>query len=301
LFNQALTLFEHTDNYIGQVNCLFEIGADENRRMLIDKASCNCDLALKSALKCGDEQCHAKALFLRGRIWANQNAFSEAMESYNEAREFAHGPELTGNILMYMASCCQYTNMLDDAVKFADKALQIFEDSGDRFDISELKRYISLNCYLKNNYQQALKPGMESLELKKELNDKLGEARISVILGIIYNELGDLTKALAYPLNALKLNESIADRKVNLVALQNIAVVYTTKDDFSEALKCYRQALQEYDHSIDKRELSWYHFCVGNIQQGFVLPKKMATRSAKQWFAPLWPIPMNTSTILTML
>ena len=40
---------------------------------------------------------------------------------------------------------------------------------------------------------------MESLALKRLFRDKLGEARISIILGIIYNELTDLSKALEYP------------------------------------------------------------------------------------------------------
>ena len=74
-----------------------------------------------------------------------------------------------------------------------------------------------------------------------------------------------MSKSLEYPLRALKLNETIDDRKVNLVAIQNMAVIYNAKQDFEKALDCYRQTLEEYIRTDDKREISWSHYCMGNV------------------------------------
>ena len=109
-----------------------------------------------------------------------------------------------------------------------------------------------------NNYHdldpsKALIYGRQGLELSTQLGYKKGMSACNNNLGMTYEVLGDLPRALEYYLLSLKIKEEMKDKKGMAGSLNNIGIVCHRQLDNDNALKYYKQAL-EINHSIGNKK-----------------------------------------------
>jgi tetratricopeptide (TPR) repeat protein len=88
-----------------------------------------------------------------------------------------------------------------------------------------------------DNLAVGLKYCHEALALSEKINYEKGIAHACNSLGTIYQDLGDVNKALEYHLRGLKLAEKNKDDEAITTACMNISIVYISQDDYREALK----------------------------------------------------------------
>lgn len=113
------------------------------------------------------------------------------------------------------------------------------------FQINLAKAFNNLGQILKEegNLFQALAYHKQSLSIRKDINDRKGQALSLMNIGAIFHVQGDLVRALEYYYESLKIREEIGDTKGQAGILNNIGAVYHYQRDYSSAIKFYYESL----------------------------------------------------------
>lgn len=115
--------------------------------------------------------------------------------------------------------------------------------------------YLNNKGYLFHNLgdiTQALDYFHQSLKVQEELGDKMGLAYSLNNLGVIYNNQGDLVRALEYYEKSLKIREQINDKRGIAQSLSNIGTALEKRGDRSQALRYFYKSLRIRESIGDK-------------------------------------------------
>jgi CHAT domain-containing protein len=91
--------------------------------------------------------------------------------------------------------------------------------------------------------QKALEFYNQALPLLRVVGNRRGEASTLNNIGFVYNSLGELQKALEFFNQALPLSQAVGDRAGEATTLNNIGGVYDSLGELQKALEFYNQAL----------------------------------------------------------
>ncbi|HEY9705221.1 MAG TPA: tetratricopeptide repeat protein, partial [Allocoleopsis sp.] len=95
----------------------------------------------------------------------------------------------------------------------------------------------------KESLEEAIIKFKQALILYQEINDKLLEASINLVLGRLNDLLGFKQEALNYYNRALPLYQQLKDRSGEATTLNNMGLVYDALGEKQKALESYEQAL----------------------------------------------------------
>ena len=134
-------------------------------------------------------------------------------------------------------------------------------------------------------YQKAIDFYQQSLEIKREIGDRRGEASSLTALGNVYQSLGKYQRAIDFYQQSLEIKREIGDGSANLTVrreeantLQNLANLYHRVGRFKEGFQAGYQAkliLQELGFPLDPSPLPKWAKSVakfaqkGNLQLAF--------------------------------
>jgi tetratricopeptide (TPR) repeat protein len=107
----------------------------------------------------------------------------------------------------------------------------------------------------------------KSLELRKEIGDKNGMAWALNNIGAIYDKQADIPKALDYYDKSLKLFEESGEKNGMSSALNNIGLIYKNKGDIPKALEYNSRSLKIKESAGDKEGMAWSLYNIGLIYQ----------------------------------
>ena len=123
-------------------------------------------------------------------------------------------------------------------------------------------RYIG-NIYINQGaYKDALLYYEKALKINNSLQDKKGMSSCNSNIGIVYSNLGEYEKSLEYYQIALKINEEINDKNGISLCYTNIGVTYSDQGIYDKALEYYFKALKIEGPSGNKKRIS---ACYSNI------------------------------------
>ena len=94
-----------------------------------------------------------------------------------------------------------------------------------------------------DEYQKALEYAERALALANAVDDRAQAARIHNYLGITYQKLGDLPKALESHNQAIPLSRAGGALRIEFMAIYNTGIVYKELGDYRRALDTYNQSL----------------------------------------------------------
>lgn len=100
-------------------------------------------------------------------------------------------------------------------------------------------------------YDEARRDAEEAHQLFEALDDPQGTSKALNVLGIVYAQLGDLSRALTTFLSIHMHCEALSDVKGSAAALNNVSLVYTYLGDYASALESYLKALHLYEEVKD--------------------------------------------------
>ena len=129
------------------------------------------------------------------------------------------------------------------------------------------KSYHQLGVFnwLKQDYSSSLKFYFEALKIKESLNDKKGSAATLGNIGMVYSEQAEFSKALDYYFKALKLADECGDKIGNARFLGSIGLNYDIQGNFSKALDYYFKALKVKEELGDKNSIASTYCSIGII------------------------------------
>ncbi len=193
----------------------------------------------------------AQELLSGGKQLYTQNGPKEALHQFEEALRLfranndRHGEAIT---LGYVATCYRRLEELDKALGFAQQALQIKEELGDRGEVGTTHNQLGLIYWEKADYPAAIHHLELAIQIASEVGDKELEGSARNNLGLVFDEKSDYQHSLEQYQKALELHRASHFERGESDVLGNIGGVDLLLGKFREALPYYQQALQ-----IDER------------------------------------------------
>ncbi len=129
-------------------------------------------------------------------------------------------------------------------IEYANDALRLSQKYNDKSQ--EGLALINLcQGYLFNDfYNEALQFGLQSLEIRKIIENDYDLAFTLRTLGWLYFDIGYFDKALEYHTETLKLHEKIGDKQRIAYSYNSIGLVHEHKGDYSLALTFFKKSLE---------------------------------------------------------
>jgi tetratricopeptide (TPR) repeat protein len=95
----------------------------------------------------------------------------------------------------------------------------------------------------KNQPEAAIQSCQQAVTAHQQIQDRAGEAKSTVNLGIAYSRNGQYSQAISVLETALKLAREAKERRVEAIALRQLGITYGASGQFQQATEFLQQAL----------------------------------------------------------
>jgi CHAT domain-containing protein/Tfp pilus assembly protein PilF len=199
-----------------------------------------CALAAQNAQPSAqDLLAKAKQIYTQDGPKAALPQFEEALKIFRTSKD-RHGEAVT---LGYIANCHRKLEDLNKALEFAQQALHMKEELGDRDETGKTHNQLGLIYWERADYPGAIQHLRQAIEIGSIEADKELEGSARNNLGLVFDERGDYKQSLEQYQRALELHRSTHFERGEGDTLGNIGGVYLLLGKFREALSYYQQAL----------------------------------------------------------
>ncbi len=143
------------------------------------------------------------------------------------------------------------------SLESARQALRLARESGEPETAARALKIVG-NWYLTHNlYKDAMEYYMDALPHAKQAPDKTVMATILYNIGIVYWKQENLDKALEYHTESLEIRKKAGAPQFHIAAsFNNLGLVMHDKGNYSAALGFYRDSLERYLESGEKRGIA---------------------------------------------
>lgn len=149
-----------------------------------------------------------------------------------------------------------YMTNIDTVIKLCEQSINILKPHLINNSITKNERYSYLRTLAgalnnigfiyddKGEVVKALDYYHKSLKIREKIDDKHGIAETFNNIGVIYINQGDLDRALDYYQKSLAVKENLNDKKSLATTLNNIGAIYRNKQNINLALYYYNKSLE---------------------------------------------------------
>lgn len=194
------------------------------------------------------EETLGNVLLHRGLLDAADERFLR-LESLGEAE---HRNEWTARGREFRGRTAWYRGQLDTAQELFESGLSLLSGSGGRV-VADLHNDLGAVLYYKDLAEEAFAQHSTALELRTEIDDKLGMAKSFNNIGNLLLDRDDLDGAEEHYLRCLGLAEEIGDRQLLCQALNNLGLVQKGRGLLEKAIETYQRAEKLLE------EMGWAH------------------------------------------
>jgi len=174
-------------------------------------------------------------------------------------------PKMYARVLTILGNINLHRGSNDDALKYYQKALNIWEKLEIKEKVGSVCGNIGLIHWIKGELDEALNFYKKDLEISKEIGDKKRTGIVSCNIGNVYFNKGELDDAIRFYRKHLEISEYIGYKRGISNALNNIGLVYDSKGELDEALNFYERDLKISKELGDKRGIGMACSNMGNI------------------------------------
>ncbi len=183
----------------------------------------------------------------------------------------------TGRIIAYIRWGEKiYRQQPDSAVLLWKKSVQIvknlFATKSISVDVNSTKKYLSSAFnnigYIyesQGNIQGALEYHYKSLNIRKEIGNKIGMSTSFNNIGVIYMNQGDIPRALEYYHKSLNIKEEIGNKKGMSTSFNNIGVIYGQQGNIPKQMEYYHKSLSIREELGDKHGMAQSYNNIGYV------------------------------------
>lgn len=151
---------------------------------------------------------------------------------------------------------------ISESEKFYEEAKIIYEEFKDTLSLTKLFNSKAINYSMRGRTDLALETFFKSLDFAKRLGDRPTIFSTLFNIGIVFDNRGELDKALDNYMQALVYCDDIAAKAL----VENyIAEIYLTKKDLTTAEKFLNDAIIHAQKSGDSNSLVWSYTNLGNL------------------------------------
>ncbi len=238
----------------------------------------------------------AYAINQLGRKYRNTSQYSKALALHQRALEIAEEAdnlEFRVYALNMLSVVYRRTDAIKSALDYNQEALELAETVDNPSDGIKRGINVSLNgigniYQILEQYDVAIAQFKRSMELERQLGNKLGLAINNQNIGECLESQGNLEEALEYYRTSLSFNEEIDNNMGRIICNNSIAQIFVKQNKIDEALEILNPTLKAStdngDHFLTSSvyvTLGWalmqkksYEEAKENLQKGLELAKK---------------------------
>ena len=245
-FKRGLKFYRKAKDKKGISNCVNDMGLVYENWSEFDTAAYYYKQSLDIEVELKNKQGIATSLINIGNINYYRKAYYRSLKSYMKAlNNFMEVQDYIGMAKAYNSIGIIYEqlNEYDKAIHYLQKSKYIYENK--KKDLWELSKVLNnlgdvYNDCLKD-YKKALMLYEQTLELKKQINDKAGLATVKCNLGTLYGKTGNFPKALKLLKESEQEFQQISKKSGIVMVYYNMGEVFLSARNFKEALKYFKK------------------------------------------------------------
>ncbi|MBE9226614.1 CHAT domain-containing protein [Phormidium sp. LEGE 05292] len=236
-YNQSLSIMRQVGNKKGEATTLNNIGGvysalGEKQRAL---EFYNQSLPLRREV--GDKSGEARTLNNIGLVYSALGEKQKALEYFNQSLSLSR----------QVGDKAQEARTLDNIRTVYNAAQQPISSEQER-SRAAAKRVLQEGLQLfqqgtAESKRQAIAKFEEALSLFRVVSENLGEAATLLVIGRVYDDLGEKQKALDYFNQSLALSRQLKNKALEAVTFNNIGLVYDDLGEKQKALDYFNQSL----------------------------------------------------------
>jgi len=225
------------------------------------------DCAEKIADKSGKRELVAEIKYLKGNAYESMGMLDAlkkntdiAMKIFSALKDEIGYSTALSNMAAYYGfngNNAREISMLNESVDilnriYTDKKHQKKTKKRAGISLSSIYNNLGYSHRKMGNNSKAMEFYMKSLKVKKEIDDKAGEANTLNNIGMLYGREGDVDSAISYFEQALKILVYIGDKRIYASVLNNIGYGFKLKRNENKSLECFLEALKVQKQIKDK-------------------------------------------------
>jgi two-component sensor histidine kinase len=149
-----------------------------------------------------------------------------------------------GNLMQSIGICYDYKNNLDSCLYYLKGAIEIFKNHNKIANESHAFADIAFAYYLRSNYEPALKNHLQSLELRKKVDDPRFIAISLGSVGMIYRAKKDYKKAIEYYKQAIEINSQTQNKAGLMSNYINLASAFQSNKQYDSTYYYSKKSLE---------------------------------------------------------
>lgn len=153
----------------------------------------------------------------------------------------------------------------DDAIKFYQSSLNIFEKLNDELEIGKLNLNIATSYNAKLDYVNSIIFALKSLKSFKKVNDLNGEARVLNLLGIVLHVQKNYRESLFYFKQYNFLAQKVNDLKEISSSYNNMGSAYERLNMLDSAIYFYKKSLSYKSKNSSNRDYGSVYQNIGGL------------------------------------
>jgi predicted ATPase/class 3 adenylate cyclase len=194
--------------------------------------------------RAGDDGTRCRLYEAQGNLDLLAGNYQQAARRYEGALALVQDPLHRARLLRKLGNVCQGSGDYERGIGYIERGLELAPAIGYSPELASLYAGLGQIYHRENNYQQAVKLGLMSLEIFERLDDQRGMALASNLLGITYWAMSDLDTASAYLEKSLLIHASLGDVYGLAASYNNLGQVLADQGQLERALRNLRQSQQ---------------------------------------------------------
>lgn len=145
--------------------------------------------------------------------------------------------------LMFLGAADYHHGNLPQSQEALQQALTLAEETSSKSIIAEGKHRLGMVYLRTAAYQQATEYWLDSLEIRRSLDDQRNEFTTLNNLGVVAVQQGDYGKAHQYYLDAYHICEAVEDQSRISIIRNNLGRIHAERRDFTKSMQNIEEAL----------------------------------------------------------
>jgi len=211
----------------------------------------------------------AKALQALGFLESNQGEIQKAILCTKESLALCEkmvgmeGISLRAGCFLAFGAFALFSGDLTQAKTLAEKGLELYQVSGDKFGFAEVQTSVLIGVALRSDeLETAQKVSELNLAIRRELGDKDGIAYALWIGGIVAIHQGDYERASKMFLTAIDASYEAKSDYMLGISFGNLGVAYLFKGEMDRARECYlrvaKLAQEKWNSDLKALSICWF-------------------------------------------
>jgi tetratricopeptide (TPR) repeat protein len=152
--------------------------------------------------------------------------------------------QIYAEIIHNLALIHQVQGKLRESLKYCEESIEIKREIGNRQGEAASLHVLSMIYRGLGDLNQALQLSQDSIEIEREIGNRQGEAASLHQLSIIYQGLGDLDQALQLSQDSIEIKREIGDRQGEAASLHQLSIIYQGLGDLNQALQLSQDSIE---------------------------------------------------------